>query len=135
MIVPARLIRRRSKTYLLDTLDFGDVVHEHALDTALERDRAGVATAARALELEPYDSISVLALSESSVLDISTILLDRGSHTRIEQFFNHRNRLAVRVEDERILATLTRGVVRVRKERVTGSEEFHDGTVDLGLER
>lgn len=65
-------------------------MHQHALDSVLQRHRARVARPACSAQLELDDSIL-----EPAELDIATVLLDRGADPCLQQLLDHAHYLAV----------------------------------------
>ena len=66
------------------------VVHQHALDTVLERHRARIARPARSAQLELNNSIL-----EPAELDIATVLLNSRANPRLQQLLDHAHHLAI----------------------------------------
>ena len=65
-------------------------MHQHALDTILERHRARVARPAGAAQLELDD-----AVLEAAEVDVAAVLLDGGPDARLEQLLDHADHLGV----------------------------------------
>ena len=125
-----RLLESRgAKSRGRERLRTRDVVHEHPLDPTLEGERTGAASATTPLEAELYFA---LLFHEPAILDISSILLDRGSDPRVEKLLDHGHDLGVVVEDARVLGAVEAGLF-VKEWRSVG-EVFHDEGVDVGLE-
>jgi hypothetical protein len=69
---------------LLHTLNLLNIMHQHALNTILQRNSARVARPASAAELKHN-----LAVDETAELDIAAVLLDGRADAGLEQFLDH----------------------------------------------
>ena len=112
-------------------------MHHHALDAVPERDRARVAGSAGAAEFQEH-----LAVLEAAKLNVSSVLLDRGPDSRLEELVDHAHHLAVLVailDVAALAARLTgRGARRVVLDRVdellARRDRLGDEAEDLGLD-
>jgi hypothetical protein len=108
-------------------------MHQHRLNTILQRNSARVASTTSTAQLKHNDTIL-----ESLQLNIATILLDSGSDSRLEKLLDHTDYLIViLVVGERILATFLIGVEGAldgRHNRLAGGHGLRDNAEDLGLD-
>jgi hypothetical protein len=70
--------------HLLYTLDFLNIMHQHALNTVLEGHSTGIAGTARAPQLK-HD----LSVVEATELNVAAVFLDSGADTCVEEFLDH----------------------------------------------
>lgn len=66
-------------------------MHQHALDTILQRHGAGIARPARTAELQQHGTL----VREPAELDIAAVFLDSRPYPRLEQLLDHADDLAV----------------------------------------
>ena len=76
-------------------------MHQHRLNAVLQGNGAGIASTASTAQLQHNNTIL-----ESLEIDITTVLLDGGTDSRLEELLDHADNLVViLVVGERVLAT------------------------------
>jgi hypothetical protein len=69
---------------LLHTLNLLNIMHQHALNTILQRNSARIARPARAAQLQHN-----LPVDKPAELDVAAVLLDRGADAGFEELLDH----------------------------------------------
>lgn len=85
--------------HLNDGLDLRDVVLQHVLDAALERDGGGGAAAAGALHLDHHDARGLIKAPEQNV---APVFLDSRPDARFQQLLDHGHNLSSGAGPEKV---------------------------------
>lgn len=110
-------------------------MHQHRLNAILQRHGARVASPACASQLQHDNTIL-----KAPQLDITAILLDRGTDASLQQFLDHADNLVIvfvvgeGVGDTTFLCALRAIALDGRHDGLAGSHGLRDETEDLGLD-
>ena len=111
------------------------VVHQHRLNAVLQRHSARVASPACAPQLQHDDSVF-----KAPQLDITTVLLNRGTDPGLQQFLDHADNFVVlliigqRVAHSTFLGALRAIGLHSRHDRLAGRHGLRDQAENLGLD-
>lgn len=117
-------IGKRRRTY---------IVHKHRLNTILQRNSAGIASATSTTQLQHNNTIL-----KAFQFDITTIFLDSRADASLEQFLDHADNLVVIfVIRERVLSTLlfaVNGTLDCRHDGLARCDSLRDDAEDFRLD-
>lgn len=109
------------------------IVHKHRLDTVLQSHSAGVTSTASTTQLKHDNTIL-----ESLKINITTVLLDGGTDSRLEKLLDHAdNLIVILVVGERVLTTFlvdVGGTFDACNDGLTRCHGLRDDAEDLGLD-
>lgn len=112
-------------------VDGTHVVHQHGLDTVLDRRRARIAAFAGSLELQQH-----VAILKATIFNITPVGLEGRADARVEEFLDHADDLTVvGVVTETVLVDNVRGAAFGNGDnRLPSRDGLGNGAKDVGLD-